>query len=257
MQGQQFVDGATVYDIDGEKVGTLRAYDPQGGYLTVEKGFLFHKDFYVPMTRVQGVDADGDVHLSLRKDDLSDIQYDAIPAAPLAGGAYGQTMTTTETTTTRPRATPVPTPAPAPARPSMAKSDETIAVPVYEEELVVGKQQVEQGAVHLRKDVVAEKKTVNVSLQQEQVTVERVPFTGELSQEDLKNAFQGRDIEVPVMGQEAVVGKETHLVEEVRLHKDAVVENEQVTDTVRKERVTIEGDVSPTQTSQKAKNTGR
>ncbi len=251
MQGQQFSEGATVYDRDGEKVGTLRAYDPQGGYLTVEKGFLFHKDFYVPMARVQGVDAEGNVHLSLRKDDLLDAEYDAVPV----GGNYGQTMM--ETTTTR-QAPPPPvrqtTPPPTAVRQTMAKSDETIAVPVYEEELVVGKQQVDQGAVRLHKDVVQEQKTVTVSLQQEQVTVERVPVSGALSQADLQNAFQGKDIEVPVMGQEAVVGKETHLVEEVRLHKDAVIENQQVTDTVRKEHVTIEGDVSTTQTGQKAKN---
>ena len=44
MQWQPFVEGATVYDTTGAKVGTLRAYNPQGGYFLVAKGWLFSKD---------------------------------------------------------------------------------------------------------------------------------------------------------------------------------------------------------------------
>jgi uncharacterized protein YrrD len=50
MTGQQFYEGATVTDMAGEKIGTLHAYDPQGGYITVQKGFLFHKDLYIPVS---------------------------------------------------------------------------------------------------------------------------------------------------------------------------------------------------------------
>jgi len=46
---------------------------------------------------------------------------------------------------------------------------------------------------------------------------------------------------VPVMGEEAVVGKRLREVEEVRLHKDTTQEQQQVTDTVRKERVVVDG----------------
>jgi len=31
----------------------------------VQKGFLFHKDLYIPLSQVQGTDADGTIHLSL------------------------------------------------------------------------------------------------------------------------------------------------------------------------------------------------
>ena len=108
MQGQQFVAGATVYDTAGAKVGTLRAYNPQGGYLLVEKGWLFSKDLYIPLAAVQGTDAAGDVHLGLRKDDLQGDRY-AIPPVegPTVAGDDGQSTT--------------------------AQADEeTIAVPVYE-----------------------------------------------------------------------------------------------------------------------------
>jgi uncharacterized protein (TIGR02271 family) len=55
------------------------------------------------------------------------------------------------------------------------------------------------------------------------------------------DAFTERDIDVPVMGEELVAGKRAVVTEEVRLRKDAVTEDQQVSDTVRKERVTVEG----------------
>jgi hypothetical protein len=179
MQWQQFVEGATVYDTTGEKVGTLRAYNPQGDYLLVEKGWLFPKDLYIPLAAVQGTDATGDVHLGLRKDDLRDDRY-AIPpvGGPTVAGGDGQSTTT-------------------------HADEETITVPVHEGHIVVGTQEEEQGRVRLHKEVVQEYETVSVSLEQE------------------------RDIEVPIMGEEAVVDKQTRAIKEVR---------------VRKERVTVEAD---------------
>ncbi len=121
-------------------------------------------------------------------------------------------------------------------------TDRDIAVPVYEEELTVGKRQEQIGDVHLRKDVVQEQQTVSVPLQHEEVTVERVPVSGQVDAATVRDAFQGGDIEVPVMGEEAVVGKKVVETEEVRLHKQAVTENQQVSDTVRRENVTVDAD---------------
>jgi len=249
---QQFYQDAPVYDTSGEKVGALHAYDPEGGYITVQKGFLFHKDLYIPLSAVQGTDADGNIRLSLHKDDLADARYDNPPAGGASGGlasedSYAQRTTVADTTTTtRVQAAPAPAPAPRQA-PPVARADETIAVPVYEEELTVGKRREEVGQVHLHKEVVQERATANVALRHEEVTVEHVPFTGQASEADLGQAFQGgRDIEVPVMGEEAVVGKQARVVEEVRLRKDEVSETERVSDTVRKERVVVdEVDTTP------------
>ncbi|MDQ2828389.1 MAG: YsnF/AvaK domain-containing protein [Chloroflexota bacterium] len=245
MTGQQFYEGATVTDMAGEKIGTLHAYDPQGGYITVQKGFLFHKDLYIPVSAVQNTDAEGNVQLSLHKDDLTDERYDSPPAGGATRGmvdddSYAQTATVADTTTTtRARQT---TPAPAPRQAqATTRADDTINVPVFAEELIVGKRQEQIGDVRLHKDVVTEQATASVNLRHEEVTVERVPFTGQTSQADLQNAFQGQDIDMVVMGEEAVVGKQLRETEEVRLHKQATDEQEQVTDTVRKERVVVEG----------------
>ncbi len=238
MTSQQFYQGATVYDTADEKIGTVQAYDPQGGYLTVQKGFLFHKDLYVAVDAVQRTDAEGNVYLSLHKDDLADERYDNPPiGGAMSEDSDAQTATVAATTTRARQAT---TPAPRQAQATM-RDDDTINVPVFEEELVVGKQREEMGRVHLHKDVVQEQETVSVNLRHEEVTVERVAVTGQTSQADLRNAFQDQVIEVPVMGEEAIVGKQMHQTEEVRLHKDATQVQEQVTDTVRKEHVVVEG----------------
>jgi len=121
-----------------------------------------------------------------------------------------------------------------------ATNDADIRVPVVEEELVVGKRQGELGRVRIHRDVVEEQQSVDVPLQRERVTVERVAVSG-TSGANLGDAFQERDIDVPVMGEEAVVGKRVREVEEVRLHKEAVTEQQQVSDTVRKERVIVDG----------------
>jgi len=76
----QITDGMTVYGMDGDKLGVIRNYDPQVDYLDVQKGWLFHKDFYVPTTAVTAVDRDG-VTLRVTKQDLDDDRYGAPPLA--------------------------------------------------------------------------------------------------------------------------------------------------------------------------------
>ena len=203
MQEQHFVAGATVYDTTGAKVGTLRAYNPQDGYLLVAKGWLFHKDLYIPLAAVQGTDATGAVHLGLRKDDLQDDRYASPPVGgPMVAEVDGQSTTT-------------------------HADEETIAVPVHEGDIIVGTQEEEQGRVPLHKEVVREHHTVTVLLEQERMTVERIPATEQVNPNAVRDAVQEHDIEVPAVGEEVVVDKQTRAIKEVR---------------VRKERVTVEAD---------------
>jgi hypothetical protein len=76
----QITDGMTVYATDGSKLGTVRNYNPQAGYLDVHKGWLFAKDFYVPVSAIDAVTEDG-LTLGLTKDDLGDTRYSAPPVA--------------------------------------------------------------------------------------------------------------------------------------------------------------------------------
>lgn len=222
MAEQRFYDGATVYDAAGEKIGTIQAYDPDDGYLVVQKGLFFPKDLYIPATIVQTTDADGSVHVNLYTGDLKDDRYASPPARNSTISRSNDVIRSDNAQ-------------------AMVQSDGNIDVPVYEEELVVGKRQEQQGHVRVHKEVVEEQETIAVPLRHEEVTVERVAVTGQPSQADLQNAFQDQTIDVPVMGEEAVVSKRAQVVEEVRLHKDVIQEQEEVAGTVRKERVIVDG----------------
>ncbi len=75
-------------------LGTVESVQdmPQGGYITVQKGFLFHKDLYIPVSAVQNTDADGNVQLSLYKDDLQGDRYDNPPTGGTGGMVNDDTI---------------------------------------------------------------------------------------------------------------------------------------------------------------------
>jgi uncharacterized protein (TIGR02271 family) len=248
----QIPTGATVYDAGGEKVGSVAEYIPETGYLLVEKGWLFIKDLYIPASAISRIDDDS-VYLRLYKDDLKDERYTNPPVAGMAdrtAAAYDSAAATNAALSSAPGGLGAIDTTPgmttgrsigAADRDALSSSQTDIRVPVREEELVVGKQQQEEGRVHLHKDVVEEPQTVDVALRQERVTVERVPYSGDVTATDNGELFQERDIDVPVMGEEAVVAKRVQGVEEVRVHKDVVTGTQQFSDSVRKERVTVDG----------------
>ena len=111
-----------------------------------------------------------------------------------------------------------------------------------EEHLEVGTQQREAGRARLRKHVVTEQETVTVPVTHEEVTLEREPITDA----NIGAATDGPTIseeehEVVLTEERPVVQKEAVPVERVRLGKETVTDQEQVTDEVRKERIEAEG----------------
>ncbi|MBC7906870.1 MAG: YsnF/AvaK domain-containing protein [Rhodospirillaceae bacterium] len=112
------------------------------------------------------------------------------------------------------------------------------AIPVTQEELVVGKKAVETGGVRVHTHVTERPVEANVHLQQERVHVERMPVDRPVS--DADRAFQERTIEAREMGEEAVVGKKARVVEEVRVRKEGEEREENVKDTVRRTEVDVD-----------------
>jgi hypothetical protein len=87
----RIADDMTVHGPDGEKLGTVRNYDPEAGYLDIQKGWLFHKDFYVGLAAITSVDEKG-ITLRLTKEDLKD---DHFASPPMRGGfAYSGSSVT-------------------------------------------------------------------------------------------------------------------------------------------------------------------
>lgn len=105
---------------------------------------------------------------------------------------------------------------------------------LHQEDLDVGKRQVEAGRVRLRKVVHTEHQEVPVELRREEVQIERVPATGSAEGE---SAFQEQEIEVPVTREEAVVGTKSRATEQVRVNKTTSTETENVGGDVRREDV--------------------
>ena len=224
LTGQQFAQGAPVYDINGDKVGTVGGVDPQSNALVIQKGLFFPKDIPVPMSAIARSDADG-VYLNLSKDDAISGNFGAA-SATAAQTSYGGTAPSDIGTGPRER----------------AATGEDIAVPVREEELIAGKERGEAGRVHIGKDVVQEQQSINVPVTHEEVSVEWVPVDRDVPADQLgADAWQEKDIDVPLMGEQVTTDKRARVTEEVRLQKTPVTEQQQVSDTVRKERVRLEG----------------
>jgi uncharacterized protein (TIGR02271 family) len=108
--------------------------------------------------------------------------------------------------------------------------------------LAVGTEKQEAGRARLRKYVVTEQHSVPVPVKREKVTLEREPITDA----NVGAAMDGPSIseeerEVVLHEEKPVVQKEAVPVERVRLGKDTVTEQEQVTEEVRKERIEADG----------------
>jgi uncharacterized protein (TIGR02271 family) len=113
-------------------------------------------------------------------------------------------------------------------------------VPVYEEQLRVGKRDVSHGRVRIRSYVVETPVNEQVRLHSESVQVERKPVDRPIAAGDA--LFQDRVIEAEERAEEAVVGKETRVKEELTLRKTATDRTQDISDTVRHTEVEIQDD---------------
>jgi uncharacterized protein (TIGR02271 family) len=110
-----------------------------------------------------------------------------------------------------------------------------------EDELRVGTADRETGRVRLRKHVVTEDVRETVPVEREEARVEREP----ISDANVEQAMRGPEIteaehEVVLHEEEPVVEKRTVPKERVRLEKDTVGEEREVSETVRKEQVEVD-----------------
>ncbi|WP_266205364.1 YsnF/AvaK domain-containing protein [Pontibacter kalidii] len=113
------------------------------------------------------------------------------------------------------------------------------SIPVVEENLNVGKREVETGGVRLRSRIIERPVEENLRLREEHVNVERRPVNRPASERDLDTFKEGEKTmtehaEIPM------VNKEARVVEEVRLNKETTEHTEKIKDTVRKQDVEVD-----------------
>jgi uncharacterized protein (TIGR02271 family) len=231
----QSAQGTPVYSADGEKIGSVEEIyvddqTDQPEWIGLGTGFFGTKRVLVP---VEGASMrEGGVLVPYNKDQVKaspDIDSDEITQDTEAHlyTHYGLGYSEQRSDTGLPEGAP-------------ATTAGEGAVTRHEEELRVGKRDVEAGRARLRKWVETDTVSENVELRRETARVTREPIdrpaaTGEIGEEE---------ISVPLHAEEAVVEKETVAKERVGLETDVEVERETVGGEVRKERVDVDGDVA-------------
>ena len=231
----QSAQGTPVYSADGEKIGSVEEIyvddqTDQPEWIGLGTGFFGTKRVLVP---VEGASMrEGGVLVPYNKDQVKaspDIDSDEITQDTEAHlyTHYGLGYSEQRSDTGLPEGAPTTT-------------EGEGAVTRHEEELRVGKRDVEAGRARLRKWVETDTVSENVELRRETARVTREPIdrpaaTGEIGEEE---------ISVPLHAEEAVVEKETVAKERVGLETDVEVERETVGGEVRKERVDVDGDVA-------------
>jgi uncharacterized protein (TIGR02271 family) len=116
------------------------------------------------------------------------------------------------------------------------EDEDELRVQRSEEELRAGTREREAGAMKVRKRVRTDREQIEVPTKHEEVSVERVPMSGEATEAQI-----GEDeVEVPLTEEEVVVDKRAVAKEEIRVRKDVVKDTEVVEEDVRREEVEVE-----------------
>ena len=115
--------------------------------------------------------------------------------------------------------------------------DDQESIELREEELRVQKESVEAGEVRLRKEVVKEKKTVDVPVTHEEVMVEKRPVAGRPASGKIG---EDEEVRIPVMKEQVEVEKRPVVREEVSLKKQQVQDSRQVSETVKREEAWVD-----------------
>lgn len=118
-------------------------------------------------------------------------------------------------------------------------NDTSKKIPIIEEDVQIGKREVETGGVRLRSRIIERPVEESLRLREERVRVERNTVDRKATGEDL-NQFGERDIEMIEHAEVPVVNKEARVVEEISLEKDVDERTEEVRETARKTEVDVE-----------------
>jgi len=229
----RLVAGADVYGSDNEKIGTVA--DVGQNYFLVQKGWLFIKDLYLPMSSIASADGNN-IFLSLTKHEAEQMGRDELPAE---GDSWYGTQRTGYATTDRTAATAGYGTDREVGRTANYREGENVRVPVVEEQLKAGVREKDAGTARIVKDVREEQQTIDVPVEREEVYVTERAVNRPATEADLN--MRERDIEIPLKEQEVVTQKQATVTGEVNVRKEAKRDTERVTDTVRREDVHVEG----------------
>ena len=190
--------------INDEDFGEVQ--DIQGNYVLVQKGIIDKEKFYIPKDQAESYDGDV-LRFRISKEDLDQYQHEP-PSTWDSDSA--QETTTYERDTTEER------------------------IPLSEERLDVSKKSQENQA-RVTKKPVTERKTVEVPLTREEVSIERRPASG---QTEAQSPIQSEEeITIPLKREEAQVSKKPYVKEEAVIKKKAYTDTKEITEDVTSEEL--------------------
>lgn len=120
-----------------------------------------------------------------------------------------------------------------------ASGSDEATISRVQEELQVGKREVEAGGVRVRSRIVEKPVEQSIRLREEHVSVSRQQVDRPVTDADLP-AFQDQEIELTERAEVPVVSKESRVVEEITISKDVNERTETIHDTVRNTEVDID-----------------
>ena len=169
-----------------------------------------------------------------------DTRYNApaLAARNSSVGNYDQPAAAPRTTAATTRARPT---SAAQGGPGASESG-VVEIPLYREQLQVGKRVVPKGGVVLRKVVETDTHSEPIELRREEFVIERVTAekAQRLRENGAANAFQDREVLIELNREVPVVEKSSNLREVVRARKTVDTRSEVVSGTVRRETIDVD-----------------
>ncbi|WP_123053188.1 YsnF/AvaK domain-containing protein [Clostridium sp. JN-1] len=104
------------------------------------------------------------------------------------------------------------------------------------EELDITKNKVQKGEVELGKEIIEEKKSVDVPVTREEVVIERRNLDNESSDSPITDE---ESIKIPVSEEKVDVNKHTVVSGEVSAHKRAIENTEHIDETLKREEAKV------------------
>lgn len=124
-------------------------------------------------------------------------------------------------------------------------ADQSMVIPVIEEQVKIDKQVIESGVVRILKNVHEEEVTVNIPVLHEEHDIKRVPVNEYLEVPPPPIRYEGETMIIPILREEVVIQKRIVLVEELHITKRQVETNEPQQVMLRKEEVTVDRIANP------------
>jgi len=119
------------------------------------------------------------------------------------------------------------------------RNTENTTIPVIEENVQIGKQQVRTGGAYIKARIVEKPIEETVNLKEERLNIDRNPVDRPANSNDFDTFTEGV-IELEEHKEVPVVNKEARVVEEINVNKEVRERTETVRDTVRKTEIDIE-----------------